>query len=173
MSSQQSNRTPDIQPVPCSSTAHLPFSRYSAVRPGCGHTASSPSGNKQEFFHTGHLCESCSYTVTDVLEGSTKLPWKSSQWMKKSPSQRDSNRREGRLPLVHMARKTKTPSLQGSEGVFLFAVGNQEELCLRLTLTLRIRPGIRSYNMNIFPFPISFSLTLLLPLWSQSSSLQE
>lgn len=131
MSSQQSNRTPDIQPVPCSSTAHLPFSRYSAVRPGCGHTASSPSGNKQEFFHTGHLCESCSYTVTDVLEGSTKLPWKSSQWMKKSPSQRDSNRREGRLPLVHMARKTKTPSLQGSEGVFLFAVGNQEELCLK------------------------------------------
>lgn len=51
--------------------------------------------------------------------------------MKKSPSPRDYNRREGRLPLAQMAKKTKTLSLQGEEGVFLFAVGNQEELCLK------------------------------------------
>lgn len=130
MSSLQSNRTPDIQPVPCSSTDHRPLPKYRAVRSGCGHTAAGPSGNKQGLFHTGHLCGSCSYTVTDGLGGSTNLPWKSSRWTKKSPSPRDSNGREGHLPPAQMARKTKTPSLQGSEGVSLFAIGNQEELCL-------------------------------------------
>lgn len=134
MSNLQSSRKPDTKSVPCSSTQLSALSPSIVFQASVGMLAPAYQETSPGFFHTQHPCGSYPYTVTDVLGGSTKLPWEHFWWMK-SPSPRNSNRKESHLPLPQMAGGNKTPSLQEtvrsslSLPFFLSVIRNQKELC--------------------------------------------
>lgn len=166
MSSLQSSRKPDTQPVPCSSTQPAALSPSMMCQAWAWAHRCCRQGNKQGFFHTRHPYGSYSHTVTDVLGGSTKsISGQRSGLHQGTPTEGTvaCASSDGWGETKHLLYRLQCAAPSPSPFSSLPLIGNQEGLCLKANSAPKDQTWNLESHMNIFPFPISFLLTLLQP----------